>query len=203
MSSSAIKHTTLASASEILNFYWHCDVAARLLTELPQNAVTSAHTRDAVTKATLCWAGAKGIIQASERALARRAELGKPWAKCKLVREHVIPASYVHARVVEALASDPGDDLRAGWAAINADMEAYGVPDATIRRHQMHHQTHLVAQAVREWTELAWVTDEDHLDLKRAGLTKVMPDPWDPSDRHARYTACNLRLLTIPPHQRG
>lgn len=192
---------TLATPSELLNFYRHCDIAARLLTEVPANVVTHSHTLAAVQKATLCWTGRKGIVQASERALEER--LGaRTWRK-GFVREHVIPVSVVHRKVIDALSAGSGDDLKGGWQLINDDMAAHGVASSAIKSHQMHHRTIEVARAVREWTELAWVTKHDHDALRLAKLVKSMPADWDLRERQARYRQCGITLVPVPVHLRG
>jgi hypothetical protein len=184
--------------SEVLNFYWHCEVAAMVIRQLPATAATRSNSRHAVRMATLCAAGHKGVTHASAGARDRQRATGAAWHKCELVKEHAVPVSHVHARVVEALSTDFDEQARrAARQALAEDLAARGLPAAEIAALPCSPDAWRVAQVVRAWTQLAWLTKDDDRLLRSKSLHDGMPADWDEVDRLARYRACGIEVAEI------
>lgn len=174
-----------ANPTEANYFRWHCAVAAMLIDALPANAATSAHTRHAIRMATVTAVGEKGVLHASKQAREIKEASGKAWNKCGLVKEHVIPVSLIHERVVEALKR----------SAVGPDQGGQSFPDNPRARQ--------VAKIVEEMTLLAWISKDEEARLRDktrdAGksLHKRMPTGWDGKEKFARYIACGIEYSKI------
>jgi hypothetical protein len=172
-----------ATPTEAQHFLWHCAVAAMLIDTLPANAATSSHSRNAIRLATVTAVGKNGVLHASKDAKAIKASSGKAWDKSGLVKEHVIPVSLIHERVVEALKRTP------------AGPGAQSFPDNPRARQ--------VAKIVEELTLLAWISKDEEARLRDktrdAGksLHKRMPTGWDGQEKFARYIACEIEYSAI------
>lgn len=174
-----------ATATEKRNFAWHCAVAA-LLMDLPANPATSAHFRNAITKATKTVFGRKGVRYASEAAI--KVADGNDLAKCRLELEHVIPATLVCKQVMA--------DLSSSKAVVRPDLDALLIA-GDLQQIREHPRVRQIAEIVATKTLLAWVTKEEHGKLKTAGLQKSMPPGWDGLDHFARYRHCGIQVIEI------
>jgi hypothetical protein len=169
------------------HFLTHCEVAALVIDTLPANAATRAHARHALRMATLNVAGRNGVLYASSKARQIKQATGKDWHQSGLIKEHVVPLSLIHKWVVEELARP----LPADGAA--------GVTTTIVRADRARQ----VANIVREWTLLAWISQDDDARLRDRGLNagkslhKSMPADWDGQDRFARYSACGIEYAPI------
>jgi len=192
-----------ATRSELRNFYWSCHVAALVIKTLPANAMTKSNSRHAVRNATLALVGRNGIRFASAHARQIQAELGRPFEECSLVREHAVPISELHRRVVDVVRQPLTDaEAAAALARMDAEMVREGLDAATIAEFPRNPHAALVADVVRQWTHIAWVSAEDDRKLKaRQGseksLNQRMPTDWDGVDPFARYRACGLGVEPI------
>lgn len=186
---------------EIEQFFWNCQVAAKLLDEVPRNTATRACVLYAVRKASVCYAGRNGVRYASSAAKAKQASMGTHWEKSGLVREHVVPVSLIRERVVRELDITRTDTGPARGALSEEDVHGL-TPDA-VRLFEGHPRAWQVGRIIRDWTLLAWITREEErvFDEKaRHGgisLRKRMPIGWSGDDRFARYTSCGIELLPI------
>lgn len=192
-----------ATATENINFFWHCLVAANVIDELPKNTATTSHSLRAVRMATVCCTGKNGVQYASEDARKRREAQGGHWEQCGLVKEHVVPVSLVHALVQSELVATCGsaDTPR---PHVLSDQNTQGLTPEVIALFQKHPRAWLVGRIVRQWTLLAWITE---LENKRfddktlhggISIRKCMPKGWtEEQDRFTRYTDCDIALSRI------
>lgn len=190
---------TMATPAEMANFFWHCEVAGMVLSQLPRNAATSAHALEAVRMATYCLVGRKGIAHASAAACEQRKSRNAHWHRAGLVREHAVPVGEIYRRVIDAmqrLEAEPSEAVDA-YQDLTRQMEVAGLPAALIATQPRRLEARAVARAVREWTQIAWVTEADHKCLRAHGLTDRMPADWDGLDRFARYRACGIDVAPI------
>ena len=193
-----------ARLRELEYFYWYCAVAEQVISTLPANPATRSSSRHAVRMATLALAGKNGIGYASDDARRAQASMGTDWYRCRLVREHAIPVSVIHERVVHALAHPlAADEEAAAIERLRADMAAAGLDRQKIDAFNIKPRTWLVVCQVRSLTCLAWVTKQDETLLKTTvakgskSLHKTMPASWDGVDPLARYRACGLNVTPL------
>lgn len=197
-----MKSSTRSPAQpEVEQFFWNCQVAAKLLDEVPRNTATRACVLYAVRKASVCYAGRNGVRYASAAAKAKQASGGKRWEKSGLVREHVVPVSLIRERIVREI-----DATRTNAVPEPVNLSAEDVRGLTpnaVMLFERHPRAWQIGRIIREWTLLAWITqDEGRLfdDKKRhAGISlrKRMPIGWSGNDRFARYKSCGIELLEI------
>lgn len=186
---------------EIEQFFWNCQVAAKLVDEVPANTATRACVLYAVRKASVCFAGRNGVQYASAAASEKQAADGKRWDKSGLVREHIVPVSLIRQRVVQELESTRGN-AAPGPVVLSEEDRAGLTPDA-IKLFEAHPRAWQVARIVREWTLLAYITREEERafdDKSRhsgVSLRKRMPIGWCGTDRFARYRSCGIELQPI------
>jgi hypothetical protein len=186
--------------TEAVNFFWHCLMAAKIIDELPETTATKSHAVHAIRMATVCAVGKEGVLYASDAARSTKEAAGKDWHKCGLVREHVVPVSLMREFVVGKLKTTRDDG-----AAIDISSEdTQGLTPEVIALFRQHPRAWLVAQVIREWTILAWITeseDERFDDKARHGgksIRKRMPTEWrEAQGRFARYDACGIELSLI------
>ena len=185
------------TAAEATNFFWHCHVAVKLIDELPETTATKGHALRAVRMATLCAAGSNGVQYASDKARMKREAHGKPWGKCGLIKEHVIPASLVRTLVLEELKATRDPELVA-FSLVDSNENANWLTPEVIAQFRQYPRAWQAAKIIRDWTLLAWVTDHEHKELDGRGLGERMPTGWAPGqDRFARYTNCNIAVSRI------
>lgn len=176
-----------ATAAELQNFLWHCEVASLLSYALPDTTSTNAHVLNAIRKATYAAVGNKGVRHASHEARARQALLGLPWNQCGLIREHTIPISVVCKRVREVLLRTPADEASTLRNATSPIAPGMWSPRAL-----------QVAGVVQQLTLMAWITESEDQRLLEQGLGKRMPPGWrDGHDPFARYLACDIDCAEI------
>jgi len=188
-----------ATATEITNFFWHCRVATGLIDELPSNTVTRSHSLHAVRKATLCIAGRDGVAYTSDAARTRKIFANKPWEKCGLVKEHVVPVSVIHDRVRKELEHSNPAALRP-----LTDEEARAFTPQVADLFRQYPRAWMAGRIIQEWTLLAWITQKEEKEFddktKHGGISirKRMPSDWnDDGDRFARYRACDIEVSRI------
>lgn len=180
-------------------FMWHCEVAALVLGSLPGNPATKHHVRSALRQATLAATGRSGIAYASHGAKAAKDARGEDWGRCGLVREHVVPVGQIHDQVMKALASPvihhttgegpPGllsPDALPGRLRHGDSLLVLGNPRAW-----------QIAEIVRKWTVMAWISKDEDTRLREMKLHDRMPAGWDGCDLFARYKACGLEWTKI------
>lgn len=194
---------TRATAAEITNFFWHCLVAARLMYEFEDTTVTRSHFANAVRKATVCWIGRNGVRYASQPALARKNALGEHWERCGLVKEHAVPVAIAQAEVRKELKARFSSENPAESPA-ELPHEVQGLTPEVVQLFQQNPRAWAVAQVIREWTLLAWITkeeDEKFDEKDRHGgisIRKRMPKDWNRNQsRFARYDACDITVSEI------
>lgn len=190
-----------ATLTESNNFLWHCRVAAKLMDELPEHTVTKSHAVRAVRMATLCHAGKSGVRYVSSRAIAIKENKKKSWEKCGLIKEHIVPVSFIFEQVRREL---NGNREHARTIPTLSQCAPSDLPSHVFAEFQQHPRAWQVAQVVREWTYLAWITrdDEKLFDDKNLhegiSVRKCMPRNWNPNqDRFSRYTNSNIMLSPI------
>lgn len=185
-----------ATASELINFFWHCQVAVKLIDELPDTTVTRAHASRAVRMATLCTAGRNGVEYGSDKAREMQQARRRHWELCELNKEHVIPVRLVHKLVLEELRATR--ECAQSAACVQSDQYAQGLTPEATALFQKYPRAWQAARIIREWTLLAWITREEHQELGKAGLGDRMPKTWRPGqDKFARYTECKIALNPI------
>lgn len=191
-----------ATPSEATNFFWHCLMAAKVMDELPKNTATKSHAVHAVRMATLCAAGRNGVQYASDAAIKLREAENKPWERCGLIKEHVVPVSLVRERVYDELKATRGQAAPNPFQPAGEDADA--LTSEVIALFQHHPRAWQVARIISEWTHLAWITkleNERFDDKARHGgisLRKRMPNGWtEEQGRLARYDACGIVLSRI------
>ena len=189
------------SASDSTNFFWHCQIAAKLFDELPDSTVRNAYVLRAVRMASNCHIGAKGVRYASPAALAV-AGSGLEWKNKGLVKEHVVPVSVIAGFVREALKRDP----QRGTAEGLSDLGISKYPRSVVDLFRQHPRAWQVAREVRKWTSMAWITENENRlfgDKELHGgktITKCMPAGWTPGDNHFdRYVKCEIKLICLEP----
>ena len=192
-----------ANPTEITNFFWHCEVAARMTDEFEDGTVTKSYQLRAVRMATDCCAGRRGVQYASDKARAKRESRGKPWEKSGLIKEHVIPVGVVRGLVDTELR---GTIVRAGTVAplILSELETQGLTPKVVDLFQNHPRAWTVARIIRNWTVHAWITEEEDKRFDDTALhdgisiRKRMPKGWNTGlDRFARYQACGIEISSI------
>ncbi|WP_293707536.1 hypothetical protein [Stenotrophomonas sp. UBA7606] len=189
------------SASDALNFYWHCVIAAKLIDELPPSTAAKSHALRAVRMATLCATGRNGVQYASDEAIRIKSLEGKRWEKCGLIKEHAFPVSLVCKRVyAELKTNQEGPEVGTG----PSENEDLGLTPETIALFQTSPRAWQVALIIREWTHVAWITkeEEDRFDDKKRhdgiSIRNRMPKNWtDDQSRFARYDACSISISLI------
>jgi len=193
-----------ATIKNLILFYWHCEIAARIIDEMPQNAATSSVSRHAVRMATLNLFGKHGVPFASAEAIRVQKASGKPWDKCGLVREHSVPLSILHAMVVAKVKRPMTESqMDRSVTQLRRDMKRSGLSPETIEQFPLNTFTWRVVQVLRKWTHLAWVTKLEDKQLKaklRDGtesLNKRMPPDWDEIDCLARYRYWKIKVRAI------
>lgn len=192
-----------ATAKEATNFFEHCLVAARLVDEFKVTTVTKGYVVRAVRMATVCSVGKGGVQYASDKAQAEKAIQEKPWEKCGLIKEHVVPVSLICAQVRNALRTTR-DKSQAATPLMLGDQDRLGLTPEVIELFVQNPRAWEVARIIREWTLLAWITEEENkrFDEKdRHGgksIRKCMPKGWKiDQDRFARYVNCKINLSKI------
>lgn len=177
-----------ATATELQNFLWHCEVAVLLSLALPASTSTNAHVVNAIRKATYAAVGSKGVRHASARAKQQQAALGLPWSACSLIREHSIPVSVICDRVRDVLSNAPADREAATRRTVSSSI-APGLWSPVALQ---------IAEVVMQLTVLAWITEEDDQLLTLNGLAKRMPHGWkNGDDPFARYSACAIEYAEV------
>jgi hypothetical protein len=193
-----------ATPKELKLFYWYCHVAAQIIGALPSNEATRAVSLHAVRMATLNFAGKNGILMASVDARRIKEECGKAWSKCGLLREHAVPISVIHQRVV-AVVHKPMTDIETVDAAaqLEADMLKCGMERQTIDEFPRSPAAWQVVRVVRELTHLCWVSRRDDSLLRAKpvddgrSLHKTMPKDWNGVEPLARYRMCGIEVIPI------
>lgn len=179
------------SASEAVNFFWYCRVAAMLIDELPDTTVTKAMALRSVRMATLCAAGRNGILYASVGA--REEANGRPLHSCGLVREHAIPVNLVRTLVLDELRATRGMPLPS-----ELDGDTQGLPPEVLALFQDQPRAWQVARIIRKWTSIAWVTEDEHTKLEKSGLGDSMPAGWTyDMDPFQRYEKCGIKVTPL------
>ena len=187
--------STLPTASELENFYWHCEVAACLITNFPSNAATNSNIAHAVRLATLCCTGKNGIRYATRHAYETKVSTTLSWYKLGLTRGHVIPVNVVVKNVLaNVVPTNPPT-----WDAVikhltPADLARWQSPVETAYSAPL---AAAIAAQVRNHTLVAWASKKDDEQLRSAGLTAKMPPSYDGSDRFARYTFCGIEVVDL------
>jgi hypothetical protein len=100
-------------------------------------------------------------------------------------------------RVVEAWSSHE----RPSWRELvprlkDEDLQHWAVADSDYFLDAEAPLSAVVAAIIRRSTLLAWVTSADNSQLRSRGLTKCMPE-GSGDDPHARYTACEIKLVDL------
>jgi hypothetical protein len=192
-----------ATSTEVTNFFWHCLVAAKVIDEFPENAATKAHALHAVRMATLCAAGKNGVQYASAEARIAKQEKGERWDQCGLIKEHIVPVSLVRTLVHSELKATRDNAQTASPLALS-DQDIQGFTPAVIVLFQRNPRAWQVARIIREWTLLAWITEQENgrFDdkLRHGGISirKRMPKGWnEKQSRFARYAACEIVLSQV------
>jgi hypothetical protein len=193
-----------ATPKELKLFYWYCHVATQIIGAFPSNEATRAVSLHAVRMATLNFAGKNGILLASEDARRIKEESEKAWSKCGLVREHAVPISVIHHRVVAAVRAPMTQIEKAAAAAqLKADMLKHGMDRSMVDEFPRNPPAWHVVQVVRELTHLCWVSSGDDSRLRAKpldggrSLHKAMPKDWDGIDPLARYRKCGIEVAPI------
>lgn len=187
---------------DIEKFFHYCNVAAKIIDELPRNTTTRACALFAIRRASNCYAGKNGIRFVSAGALARHKEVGAPWHQLGLIKEHVVPVSLMRKKTTAALQALSSD---AGTAPPPFTEEAAPeLPPNVAALFQQHPRAWQVGRIVRDWTILAWITGEENARFNDKpkydgiSLIKRMPLDWDGKDPFARYTAAGIELVAMP-----
>lgn len=193
-----------ATTSELNLFYWHCEVAANIIGTMPGNAATRSVSRHALRMGTLNLASKNGVFHASESARNQRDASGKPWSKAELIREHAVPISIIHRRVVDEVQLPRTEAaLAQARSALESNLLATGFSPSKVAEFPRNPRTWYVVHVLRRLTHLAWVTRDDDQLLRAkpaAGplsLHKHMPPDWDGNDPFARYRACGILVAPI------
>jgi hypothetical protein len=193
-----------ATLKEFKLFYWYCHVATQIIAALPSNEATRAVSLHAVRMATLNFAGKNGILVASADARRTKEESGRPWSRCGLVREHAVPISVIHQRVVMEV-HKPMTDIEMADSAtqLEADMLVHGMDQQAINEFPHNPRAWSVVKVVRELTHLCWVSTKDDGCLRSRSvdggksLHKSMPKDWDGIEPFARYRKCEIEVAPI------
>lgn len=176
--------------------YWHCEVAAMVLNQLPTNPYTKQHVREAIRHAT-------NSVLVTPRFASRtaKAAIESDIDRKDLIREHAVPVSTVIGKVLERtrpiLHIKDGDarflklEESTQWRFSKAELDSEKViPLGNIRAWE-------IADLVKKWTVIAWVTRSEDEQLRRHKLHNCMPPDWDGENLLARYQACGIECLEI------
>lgn len=173
-----------ATPTEITNFFWHCQVAARMTDEFEDTTVTKSYRLRAVRMATDCWAGRNGVQYASDKARAQRDSRGKPWEQCGLIKEHVIPVGVVR-RLVHKELRDTIVSAGTVEPLILSGLETQGLTPKVVDLFQKHPRAWMVARIIRNGTLHAWITEkeDEKFDDKALhdgiSIRQRMPKGWN------------------------
>ena len=200
-----------ATASESLNFYWHCQTAELLIRHfLPHSsAAISSNIHHALRMATLCAAGKNGVHHATEKALALKISSGRDWHQLGLIREHAVPVSLIQDEVLRVAKQYLlCEKSRKSWAGSEVaprlhqhDHENWGLPANLSRIAPL---SAAVAAVIRTRTVLVWTTKEEDSLLNDSGVKKMMPAGKKMEDSLARYEHCKIKTVDLrqkPPVQ--
>ena len=185
--------------SEILNFFWNCYVAAKIIDEMPAGTATNACALYAIRKATLCYAGKAGVKYVS--AGARKEASSGNWSKSGLIQEHVVPVSMIRERVFSDLVSTRNEPQE---LLVISDEDAKALSPKVVSLFQDNPRAWRVGSIVSKMTILAWVTKEEEAKFKdkkqHGGISLVKRMPLDWKEEHgwlSRYTACKIELSDL------
>lgn len=188
-----------ATASENVNFFWHCQAAEVLIRSfMPHlNASVSSNIRHAVRMATLCAAGKNGIQYATEAALAQKNASALDWHKLGLIREHAVPISLIHDEVIGQARQYFTKAVK--WSEITKKLNQYDHQNWRIpaNTQQPAPLSAVIAAVIRERTVLVWATKADDNALNTQGLKKTMPPGKTAATPLARYDACGIKTVRI------
>ena len=176
--------------------YWHCEVAAMVINQLPTNPYTKQHVREAIRHATnSVFVAPRFASRAAKPAIEETSD------RKGLVREHVIPVSTIIGKVLER--TRPILHIKDGnprflpieesvqWRLSKAERNSEkAIAMGNIRAWE-------IADLVKKWTVIAWVTKSEDERLRKHKLHNRMPSGWDGENLLARYQACGIECLEI------
>ncbi len=175
--------------------YWHCEIVAMVLNQLPINPSTKQHVREAIRYAT------NSVNVKPRYASLEAIQLINQNRKDECIKEHTIPISLIVGKVMnyarpilvlkdgkhEFLPQDQSTQWRLAKTAIESE-KAFAL--GRIRAWE-------IADLVKKWTVTAWVTKSEDGRLRQEKLHNCMPSDWDGANLLARYQACGIECMEI------
>jgi len=177
------------------SMYWHCEVAAMVLSQLPMNPITKQHVRESLRYATLSATGRPRYASLEAK---RILDTG---SSRSLVKEHAVPVSIVIGKVLER--ARPILDIKDGAYRFMPQDEN---PQRRLAHTEKSSERIIalgnlraweIAEIIREWAVLAWVTTSEDQRLRDAGLHKTMPPDWNGADKFLRYERCGIGYVEL------
>jgi hypothetical protein len=175
--------------------YWHCEVAAMVLNQLPMNPCTKQHVRESIRYATLSAHGSPRFVSHEAKPTFDEGKMDS------LVREHVVPVSIVIGKVLER--ARPFIDFEDGShrfmpAEKHSQWRLARTESGSERVFSLGNlRAWEIAEIVKQWSVLAWVTKSEDQRLRDARLHSSMPSDWNGTDLFSRYEKCGIRWIPI------
>lgn len=175
------------------SLYWHCEVAAMVLNQLPMNPCTKQHVRESIRYATLSAHGKPRFVSHDAKPILDEGNTKS------LVREHVVPVSIVIGKVLERVR--PFIDFKEGShrfmpAAENSQWRLNRTESNSERVLALGNlRAWEIAEIVKDWAVLAWVTQSEDQRLRAARLHQKMPSDWNGTDIFSRYEKCGISYI--------
>ncbi len=180
-------------------FYWHCTIAALLIEILTErNRATLSHIQRAIRMASETAVGKAGVQYASEMAYKQKPATKKHWSGLGLTREHVVPVTVIVKKVMDAHDSNTAFSWRdlVRDRLTQDDLQHWKVVDSDYFLDSAAPLSAVIANVVRRYAILAWITKDEDRRLKNEGLTKSMPPSFGEDDL-ARYKACKISIVPL------
>ena len=175
--------------------YWHCEVAALVLNQFPMNPCTKQHVRESIRYATLSAYGGPRFVSHEAKPILDEGNTRS------LVREHVIPVSIVIGKVLEK--ARPFIDFKDGSHRFmpvdkNSQWRLARTESGSERVLALGNlRAWEIAEIVKKWTVIAWVTKSEDQRLRDARLHSKMPSDWNGTHIFSRYEKCGISCITL------
>ncbi len=175
--------------------YWHCEVAAMVLNQLPMNPCTKQHVRESIRYATLSFNGKPRYVSHEAKPIL---DMGTTQS---LVREHVVPVSIIIGKVLQR--TRPIIDFKDGahrfMPSDENSQRRLGRTERSLERVLSvgNLRAWEIAEIVKKWSVLAWVTKSEDQRLRDARLHSKMPSDWNGTDIFSRYEKCGISCISL------
>lgn len=191
----SMNSNTQATIDNTNGMYWHCEVAAMVLNQFPMNPCTKQHVRESIRYATLSAHGPPRFVSHEAKPILDEGNTRS------LVREHVVPVSIVIGKVLER--ARPFIDFKDGSHRFmpvdkNSQWRLARTESGSERVLALGNlRAWEIAEIVKKWSVLAWVTKSEDQRLRDASLHSKMPSDWNGTDIFSRYEKCDISWISL------